>query len=92
LKKRFNIKVMEQEFSVLSEQDDAHVAKVVQYVNDKAHEIERSTKNQTTLKLSVLVALNIADEYLKLKGEKDDIYQRLEEKSEHLLKFIEERK
>ena len=92
MKKRFNIKVMEQEFSVLSEQDDAHVAKVVQYVNDKAHEIERSTKNQTTLKLSVLVALNIADEYLKLKGEKDDIYQRLEEKSEHLLKFIEERK
>jgi cell division protein ZapA len=92
LKKRFNIKVMEQEFSVLSDEEDAHVAKVVQYVNDKAREIERSTKNQTTLKLSILVALNIADEYLRLKSEKDDIYNQLEKKSERLIHFIEEGK
>jgi len=92
LKKRFNIKVMEQEFSVLSDEEDAHVAKVVRYVNDKAREIERSTKNQTTLKLSILVALNIADEYLKLKSEKDDIYNQLEKKSERLIDFIEEGK
>jgi cell division protein ZapA len=92
LKKRFNIKVMEQEFSVLSDEEDAHVAKVVRYVNDKAREIERSTKNQTTLKLSILVALNIADEYLKLESEKDDIYNQLEKKSERLIHFIEEGK
>ena len=92
MKKRFNIKVMEQEFSVLSDEEDAHVAKVVRYVNDKAREIERSTKNQTTLKLSILVALNIADEYLKLKSEKDDIYNQLEKKSERLIHFIEEGK
>ncbi len=92
MKKRFNIKVMEQEFSVLSDEEDAHVAKVVRYVNDKAREIERSTKNQTTLKLSILVALNIADEYLKLKSEKDDIYNQLEKKSERLIDFIEEGK
>jgi len=83
---------MEQEFSVLSDEEDAHVAKVVRYVNDKAREIERSTKNQTTLKLSILVALNIADEYLKLKSEKDDIYNQLEKKSERLIDFIEEGK
>lgn len=92
MKKRFNIKVMEQEFSVLSDEEDAHVGKVVRYVNDKAREIERSTKNQTTLKLSILVALNIADEYLKLKSEKDDIYNQLEKKSERLIHFIEEGK
>jgi cell division protein ZapA len=92
LKKRFNIKVMEQDFSVLSDEEDAHVAKVVQYVNDKAREIERSTKNQTTLKLSILVALNIADEYLKLRSEKDDIYNQLEKESERLIHFIEEGK
>jgi len=92
LKKRFNIRVMGQEFSVLSDKEDAHVARVVQYVNDKAREIERSTRSQTTLTLSILVALNIAEEYLKLKGEKDDIYSQLEEKSERLINFIEERK
>lgn len=92
MKKRFNIKVLGQEFSVLSDKEDAHVARVVQYVNDKAREIERSTRNQTTLKIGILVALNIAEEYLKLKGEKDDIFDQLEKKSENLIHFIEEKK
>jgi len=92
LKKRFNINVLGQEFSVLSDKEDAHVASVVQYVNDRADEIERSTKNLTTLNISILVALNIADEYLKLKGEKDDIYNQLEKKSENLIHFIEDSK
>lgn len=92
MKKRFNINVLGQDFSVLSDKEDAHVARVVQYVNDRAEEIERSTKNLTTLNISILVALNIADEYLKLKGEKDDIYDQLEKKSENLIHFIEESK
>ncbi len=92
MKKRFNINVLGQEFSVLSDKEDAHVASVVQYVNDRADEIERSTKNLTTLNISILVALNIADEYLKLKGEKDDIYNQLEKKSENLIHFIEDSK
>jgi cell division protein ZapA len=91
LKRRFNIKILGQELSVLSDAREEHVADVVQYVNDKAAEVEKTIKNQTTMNVSILVALNIADDYLKFKGEREDIYKQLETKSEKLLNFIEER-
>ncbi len=91
MRKRFDIKILGQELSVLSNARDTYVADVVQYVNDKAAEVEKATRNQTTLNICILVALNIADEYLKLKGEREEIYRQLENKSERLLHFIEER-
>ncbi len=53
--------------------------------------VEKAVKNQTTLNITILVALNIADEYLKLRDEKENIYKQLETKSERLISFIEER-
>ncbi len=91
MRKRFDIKILGQELSVLSNARDAYVADVVQYVNDKASEVEKATRNQTTLSISILVALNIADEYLRLRSEREDIHKQLENKSEQLIHFIEER-
>ncbi len=91
MKKRFNIKVLGQELSVLSDAEDAHVANVIQYVREKVAEVEKSVKNQTTLNVSILVALNIADAYLKLRGEKESMYNQLESKSEKLIHLMEER-
>ncbi len=91
LKKRFNIKVLGQEFSVLSDTGDDHVANIVQYVNGKAEEIGRTSKNATTLNIAILVALNIADEYFRFKGEKETIFNQLENESRKLIHYIEER-
>ncbi|MFB3926717.1 MAG: cell division protein ZapA [Syntrophales bacterium] len=91
MKKRFNIKVLGQEFSVLSDTGDDHVANIVQYVNGKAEEIGRTSKNATTLNIAILVALNIADEYFRFKGEKETIFNQLENESRKLIHYIEER-
>ncbi len=91
MKKRFNINVLGHEISVLSDAGDDHVANVVQYVNEKAEEVKKTARNQTTLNISILVALNAADEYLRLKGEKENICRKLESKTENLISFIEER-
>ncbi len=92
MKKRFDIKVLGQEFSVLSDSgDDRHVGTVVELVNGKAEEIAKALKNETTLNLAILVALNIADEYLRFKGEKESIFHQLENKSKTLISFIEEK-
>ncbi len=92
MKKRFNIKVLGQEFSVLSDSGDDHqVEHVVEYVNGKADEIAKTAKNATTLNLAILVALNIADEFFRLKGEKDQVFNQLENKSDKLINFIDEK-
>ena len=91
MKKRFNINVMGQEFSVLSDRGEEYVANVVQYVNDKAKDIGSASKDISTLGIAILVALNVADELFRLKEEKEDFYSLLERRSEKLINYIEEK-
>lgn len=92
MKKRFNIKILGQEFSVLSDSGDDHqVEKVIEYVNGKAEEIAKSSKSATTLNIAILVALNIADEFFRFKGEKENFLNQLENESDKLINYIEEK-
>ncbi|HEU18895.1 MAG TPA: cell division protein ZapA [Deltaproteobacteria bacterium] len=91
MKKRFNIKVMGQDFSVLSDRGEEHVADVVQYVNDKAKDIGSASKDISTLGIAILVALNVADELFRLKEEREDFYSLLERRSEKLINYIEKK-
>ena len=92
MKKRFNIKVLGQEFSVLSDSGDDHqVEDVVEYVNNKAEEIAKSSKNATTLSIAILVALNIADEFFRFRTEKEAMFNQLENESRNLISYIDER-
>lgn len=83
---------MGQEFSVLSDSGDDHqVEKVIEYVNGKAEEIAKSSKSATTLNIAILVALNIADEFFRFKGEKENFFNQLENESDKLINYIEEK-
>jgi cell division protein ZapA len=88
LKKKYQIRVLGQDISVLSDSGDEHVEAVVSYVNDKVSEIQKNTKAINVLQVAVLAALNVADEYFKLQGEKEDICHQMESRSEQLIYLI----
>ena len=90
MNKSFNINILGQELSVLSDSGDEHVASVVNYVNGKIRETGRTSVNTNTLNVAILAALNIADEYIKFKGMKEDICNQLESRSERLIDLIDE--
>src|SRR5271157_5920777 len=90
LDKNFNINILGQELSVLSDSGDEHVASVVNYVNDKIKEAGNTSTNTNTLNVAILAALNIADEYIKFKGMKEGICSQLESRSERLIDLIDE--
>jgi cell division protein ZapA len=92
LKKRFDLHVLGHEVSVLSDAGNEHVANVVRYVNSKADEIDKTSKNVPAEKAAILVALNIADELFRLRGEKENIYKLLESRSTELIDFIDQKK
>ena len=92
MKQRYNIKIMGQELSVLSDKGDEYVEKVVQYVNDRAREIGDASENVTTLSIAILVALNIADELFRIKEEKEDLFSSFEGKTEELINYIDEKR
>jgi cell division protein ZapA len=80
---------MGQDVSVLSDASDDHVLNIVQHINNKAEEFRRASKNLTTLNISLLVALNLADELFRLRGEKETICSQLETRSEELIHIID---
>ena len=78
MKKRYDIKILGQELAVLSDAEDEQVANVVRFVNEKMEEIVRSRDGLRTLDVAILAALNISEDFLKLKGVNQDLCDQLE--------------
>ena len=78
------VNLLNQRLLVRTDEDERYVKEVVDYVNGKIEEITKRTDTVGTLHLAIAAALNIADDYLKLKKE-------IGERSYRLLKRIEER-
>lgn len=88
MKKRFDVRILGQDLSVVSDSGDEHVANVVGYVNEKVQAAGKSVANRDALNIAILAALNIADEYLQMAGTKENIYSQLENRSERLIHLI----
>jgi len=91
MKKDYHIKILGQECTVLSDSGDEHVKSVMEYINTKVVELENKSPNINTLNIAILVALNIADEYMKLlKGNKEEIYNQIDRQAQNLINLIDE--
>jgi cell division protein ZapA len=89
LKKRFDVRILGQELSVISDSGDEHVASVIKFVNGKVEEAQEAAGNRNALNIAILAALNIADEYLQMVGTKQDKQTRLENRTEQLIQLID---
>ena len=88
MKKRFEVSILGQKISVLSDSGDEHVARVIKYVSDKVEEAGKVASSRNTLSIAILAALNIADEYLQIMETKENGYRQLESRAEHLIHLI----
>jgi cell division protein ZapA len=89
LKKRYEIKILGRELAVLSDAEDEQVANVVRFVNEKMEDIMQSNDELRTVDVAILAALNISEDYLKLKGVNQDLCDQLTHRSEKLIQLIE---
>ena len=64
------------------------MAKVVQYVNERMEDIVKSNEGLRT-GMYILAALNISEDYLKLKGVNQDLCDQMIHRSEKLIELIE---
>ena len=88
MKKRFEVKILGQGLSVVSDSGDEHVANVIRLVSDRVEEAGKVAGSKNTLNIAILAALNIADEYLRLVGTKEDTYSQLESRTEQMIHLI----
>ncbi len=88
MKKRFEVRILGQELSVISDSGDEHVASVIRFVSGKVEEAGKAAGSRNALNIAILAALNIADEYLQMMGAKEDKYNQLESRAEQLIHLM----
>ena len=87
-KRNVEVEIFGQRYSLKSEVAEEQVKKVAAYVDRKMREVAEGTKSVDSFHILILTALNIAQEYLQEKGSREDLVQRIEDKTDRLGEFI----
>jgi len=76
-KNKVVVKIMNREYTIVSEDSREHMQRVANYVDDKMKDTYEANKNLSVSMIGVLTALNIADEYFKILTEKENLELRI---------------
>ena len=93
-KRSVNVNIAGQRFQVRSDADETYIRTLAEFVNQRIEEIRSSTRPVPTQKLTVLAAMNIADELLQEQKKRSDLKETVRTRGRAVLTFLdkEERK
>ncbi|AMX82678.1 cell division protein ZapA [Geobacillus subterraneus] len=81
-KTRVSVRIYGQDYTIVGTESPAHIRLVAAFVDDKMHEFSERNPMLDVPRLAVLTAVNIANEYLKLKQEYDRLAAKLKEEKD----------
>ena len=81
MKKALDVEILGQKFTISSDAEESYMLKVADYVDGKMQELMRASKPVAKNNVAKLAALNIADEYHRLKDAHETVMNRLEQLS-----------
>ena len=89
MKNSVQVEILGKEFTVKSENDESYVKEIADYVNRKMEEVLKDTRTVATVNVVLLAALNIADEYFRIKEQHQELIGDIESKCQELISLIE---
>ena len=81
MKKALEVEILGQKITISSDAEEGYMLKVANYVNDKMQELIQASKPVAKSNVAMLAALNIADEFHRLKDTHDAMSHRLDQLS-----------
>lgn len=90
MKRAVDVEIMGQKFTIRSDAEESYMVKVAEYVDGKIEEAHKQSRPLARTNLAMLAALNIADEYHRLKDRHEAILDRLNHLSKKLSTTLEE--
>ena len=84
MKKALEVEILGQKLTISSDAEEGHMRRVAGYVDGKMQELMRASKSLAKSNVATLAALNIADEYHRLKDSHEAILSRLDQLSKKL--------
>ena len=87
------VNILGQDYFIKTTANPSYFKEVSKYVNDRMQEIIDSgvDKNTQQLKIAVLTCMNITDELLAYKENKDNVLSQIELKSSSIIEYIDEK-
>ena len=90
MKKALDVEILGQRLTISSDAEEGYMLKVAGYVDEKMQALSRAQKPVNKSNIAVLTALNIADEYHRLKEAHESILNRLNQLSKKLSTMLTE--
>lgn len=88
-KNKVTVRILGQEYVICSDESREFIQKVANLVDDKMQEIHKKNKKFSTTWIAVLTALNLGDDYIKLKREQTNTNPLSKEEAKSFEMIIE---
>jgi cell division protein ZapA len=72
--------IYDQEYFMRGDLNQEYIQKLAHYLDAKMRSIAERTRTVDTLRVAMLAALNVADEYHQLKAKYEEVVQRMDRK------------
>ena len=90
MQKAVEVTIMGQKVVLRSDDEEQYIRKVAEYVDGKMQEVSQTTGSRGKYSVAILAALNIADEYHRLKDNHNVGAARVDELLENLTSALTE--
>ena len=81
--------IYDQEYFVRGDMDEEYIQKLAKYLDAKMRAIAGRTRTVDSLRVAVLAALNVADEYHRMKAKYEETTKRVDEKVEECSRILD---
>jgi cell division protein ZapA (FtsZ GTPase activity inhibitor) len=89
MNKRFDVNIAGYTLTVKTDRSAEHMERLSELLNERVREVQKSGATANYLNVVMLAAMKLADEVLELRGERDSVKKRLEQKSRDLLNALD---
>jgi cell division protein ZapA len=81
--------IYDQEYYVRGDLDEVYIQKLAKFLDARMRAIAGRTRTVDSLRVAVLAALNIADEYHQMKAKYEETSKRVDEKVEECSRVLD---
>ncbi len=78
------------DYHIQAEEDPEYIEMIARYVDDKMRELQGKSTVSSTTKIAILVAMNIADDLHRAKGEHGTEQHLVDQRAEELAVLLED--
>lgn len=85
---KIQVEIYGQTYQIKAGANPEYIKNIAKYVDLKMREISSATPTVDSLKIAVLAALNITDEFFQLKMKQQDVDRELERRTERINEIL----